>query len=151
MNVIEAVSQICSDLHSGYPRVEHREVRVFGVPQTVGEVSAFDEVVDEVNVVAGDRSAEEFDDAHVVAPADDGEPLPELRGLDFAAELALENDDALGPESAAPGAGGGGGGVGFGEEVVGGGAELGEGVDVGILGERLTEFGDCGSGRVLGT
>lgn len=103
-------------------------------------------------MVAGDGSAEEFDDAHVVAPADDGESLPELGGLDFAAELALENDDALGPESATPGAGGGGGGVGLGEEVVGGGAELGEGVDVGILGERVTEFGDCGSGGgVLGT
>ncbi|KAK9991799.1 hypothetical protein SO802_026784 [Lithocarpus litseifolius] len=82
------------DLLSGNPRVEHREVRVFGIPQTVCEVSAFDEVVDEVNVVAGDRSTEEFDDAHVVAPADDGELLPELRGLDFAAELALENDEA---------------------------------------------------------
>jgi hypothetical protein len=90
-------------------------------------------------VVAGDGSAEEFDDAHVVATANDGEALSELLRLDFAAEFSLENDGVFASESAAPGACGGGGSVGFGEEVVGGGAKLGEGVDVGVLREGVTE------------
>ena len=141
MNVVEAVRQIRGDLHSGHPRGEHREVWVLGVPQTGREVCAINEVVDEENVVAGDGSAEELDEAEVVATADNGKALLELGHLDLAAELALENDSVFAPESAAPGAGGGGGGVGSSEEVVGGGAKLGVVVDVGVLGERLAEAG----------
>jgi hypothetical protein len=44
-------------------------------------------------------------------------------------------------------AGGGGGGVGSGEEVVGGGAELGVVVDVGVHGERLAKAGKGGAAR----
>lgn len=155
MNVIEAVRQIRGDLHSGHPRGEHRVVGVPGVPQTGREVCAFNEVVDEENVVAGDGGAEELDEAEVVTTADNGKALPELGHLDLAAELALENDGVFAPESAAPGAGGGGGGVGSGEEVVGGGAKLGVVVDVGVLGERVAEAGervaagDRGSGGVV--
>ncbi len=68
-------------------------------------------------------SADESDDAAVVAPAYNRNALSELGHLDFAAERALENDGAFALESAAPGAGGGGGSVIFSKEVVGGRAD----------------------------
>ncbi|QHN95084.1 uncharacterized protein DS421_18g606480 [Arachis hypogaea] len=93
VNVIEAVSDIGGHLHSREPSRQHREVSVDLVPKAIGEVGAVDELVDEVDVVAGDGRAEELDDADDMAPADQGEPLPELRGLELPAELALEDDD----------------------------------------------------------
>lgn len=143
VNVIEAVSEIRGDLHSGHPRGEDGEVRVVLAAEAVGEAGSVDEVVDEVDVVAGDRGAEEFDDADVVAAADDGEEVLELRGLELAAELALEDNDVGAAERAAPA--GRGGGVALGEEVVGGGADFGEFVDVRVLRERVAEGGEGGA------
>ena len=83
-----------------------------------------------------------------MAPADHGEPLPELRGLELPAELALEHDDVSAAERAPPGRrGGGGGGVAFGEEVVGGAADFGEVVDVWVFREGVAEGGEgCAAG-----
>ncbi|RDX88177.1 hypothetical protein CR513_30266, partial [Mucuna pruriens] len=145
VNVIEAVSEIRGHLHSRHPRGEHREMRAFLVAEAIGEARPVDEVVDEVDVVAGDGGAEELDDADVVAPADDGEELLELRGLEFAAELALEDNDVGAAEVAAPA--GGGGGVALREEVVGGGADFGEVVDVRVFRERVAEGSEGGSAR----
>lgn len=78
MNVIEAVCEICGNLHSRDPIGENREMDVLRVSQTIGEIRAVDEFVDEVDVVAGDGSAEELDDADVVAAANDGEAFSEL-------------------------------------------------------------------------
>lgn len=146
VNVIEAVRQIRGDLHSGNPGGEHGETPVPGISQTVGEVGAVDEVVDEKNVDAGDGSAEELNYAAVVASANNGKELSEVGHVDAAAELALENEDVFATESAAPGAGGGGGGVGLGEEVVGGRAEFRVVIDVGVLGEGVAEAGEGGAG-----
>ena len=143
VNVIEAVSEIRGDLYSRHPRGENGEVRVVFVAEAVGEGGAVaDEVVDKVDVVTGDGGTKEFDDADVVAAADDGEELLELVGLEFAAKLALEDNDVGATEGAAPARGGGG--VAFGEEVVGGGTDFGEVVDVGVFGERVAEGGDGG-------
>jgi len=143
VNVIEAVSEICGDLHSRHPRGEDGEVHVVFVAEAVGEGGAVvDEVVDEVDVVAGDGGAEELDDADVVAAADDGEELLELWSLELAAELALEDNDIGAAEGAAPARGGGG--VAFGEEVVGGGTDFGEVIDVRVFGESVTEGGEGG-------
>lgn len=81
VDVIEAVSEIGGDLHSRHPRVEHREVNVPRVPETIRKVGTVDELVHEVDVVAGDGCAEELDDADVVAAAHDGEEFTELLGL----------------------------------------------------------------------
>lgn len=151
VNVIESVREIRGDLHSRHPRGENSEARVVLVAETIGEAGAVDEVVDEVDVVAGDRGAEEFDDADVVAAADDREELLELIRLEFAAELALEDNDFGSAESAAPA--GGGGGVALGEEVVGGGADFREIVYVRVFWERVAEGGErgaAGSGGVGG-
>jgi hypothetical protein len=97
-------------LHSGHPRVQHREVGVIGISQTIGEVCTVYEVVEEVNVVARHGSAKEFDDAVVVAAVcNRKKALFELPHPHFAAELALENDGVFALESAAPEASGGGG------------------------------------------
>jgi len=143
VNVIECVSEIRGDLHSRHPRGENGEARVVLVAETIGEAGAVDEVVDEVDVIAGDGGAKEFDDADVVAATDDGEQLLELIGLEFADELALEDNDVCSAESAAPA--GGGGGVSLGEEVVGGGADFGEVVDVRVFWERVAERGEGGA------
>lgn len=66
----------------------------------------------------------------MVALADRREPLLELRQADRAAELALENDDVFVAEAAPPG----GGGEALRVEVVGGGADFRELVDVGVVG-----------------
>lgn len=69
----------------------------------------------------------------MVATADDGEELPKLRGLEFASELTLEDNDVSTAESTAPT--GGRGRVAFGEEVIRGGGNFGEVVDVGVFWE----------------
>jgi len=143
VNVIECVREIRGHLHARHPRGENSEARVVLVAETIGEAGAGDEVVDEVDVVAGDGGAEEFHDADVVAAADDREELLELIRLESAAELALEDNDVGSAESAAPA--GGGGGVALGEEVVGGGADFGEIVDVRVFWERVAEVGERGA------
>jgi len=45
----------------------------------------------------GDRNAEEFHYADVVAATDGGEKLLKLLGLEFATEFALEDDDVSVP------------------------------------------------------
>lgn len=147
MNVIEPLRKIRGDLHSRHPRGQNSELRVLGISQTIRQVCTFHEVVDEENVLAGDRSAEELDDATVVAAAYDGEKMFQLGRLDLAAELALENDGVFAAKGAAPAAGGGRSGVVLGEEVVGSGAELGVVVDVGVLGEGNAEAGERGAAR----
>ena len=62
------------------------------ISETIGEISAVNEVVHEVDVVAGDGSADEFDYTDVVATTDDGEALFKLIELEFAREFPLEND-----------------------------------------------------------
>lgn len=74
--------------------------------------------------------------------ADDGEKFAELGGLEFATEFALEDYDVSAAEGAVPT--GGGGGVAFGEEVVGGGTDFGEVVDVGVFREGVAEGGEGG-------
>lgn len=44
-------------------------------------------------IASGDGSAEEVDDAPVVAPADVGEAISELVSGDSPAEFSLEDDD----------------------------------------------------------
>ncbi|KOM49395.1 hypothetical protein LR48_Vigan08g022200 [Vigna angularis] len=92
VNVIECVSEIRGDLHSRHPCGENGEARVVPVAETIGEVGAVDEVIDEVDVVTKDESVEEFDDANVVAAVDDEDQLLELIRLEFADELALEEN-----------------------------------------------------------
>lgn len=76
----------------------------------------------------------------MVATADDGEQLAKLGGLEFASEFALEDDDVSATECTVPARGGGR--VAFGEEVVCGGTDFGEVVDVGIFWECVAEFGE---------
>lgn len=100
-------------------------------------------VVDEVKVVGGDGGAEEACEADVVALADLEEEAVELRRLDPAADLAVDDDGVGGGgKRAAPGVGGDAGGA----EVVGGGGEVGEGVDGGVLGEGAAGGGEGGGG-----
>ena len=70
----------------------------------------------------------------MMTTTDGGEHRFELRILDESGQVALENDDLFAAESGAPGRRGGGGGESLGEEVVGGGADLGEAVNVRVLG-----------------
>ena len=51
-------------------------MEVLLVPKTIRDVHTVDEVVDEVDVVAGDGNAEEVDDNDVVPAADHRESLP---------------------------------------------------------------------------
>lgn len=79
VDVIEAVSEIGSDLHPRNPSGEIGEARVQRVSQAISEINTANEFIDEVNVVTGDGSAEEFNQAAMVAPADNGEAISELR------------------------------------------------------------------------
>lgn len=106
VDVIEAVSEIGGDMHPRGPGGEISEARVPAIAEAIGEAGAGDELVDEVNVVAGDGSAEEFDEAAVVATADEGEAVTELREVHVAAKLALENDDVAVANGTAPRRGG---------------------------------------------
>ena len=111
-------------------------MEVLLVPKTIGEVSTVDEVVDEVDVVTRDECTEEVDDAYVVVAADHGEPLSELQGF----YLSLEQDDVHTVKCAVPGrCGGGGRGVAFGEELLDGGTDFREAVDVGVFWEGVME------------
>lgn len=95
---------------------------------------------------AGDRNAEELNYTHVVTPANHRQPLSQLRQLYQLPELALENDNVFAADGAVPRRRGGGG-VAFGEEVVGGGANFGELVNVRPFGQRIAEAGQRGSAR----
>lgn len=123
---------------------EDSEIGVPGVPQTFRQAGTGHKIVSQVDVIGGrgEGGPEQLDDAGVVAAVENGEPVPELARLDRAAEFALEDDHVLVSEGATPG---GGVGVGLGEEVVGGGADLGEAVEVGVFGEGLAEAGERGS------
>lgn len=144
VNIIESLREVGGDLHSGGPRGQHCEIGVVFVSQTGGEARAVNEFVDQEDVVAGDGGAEELDDGGVVATAEHGESLLQFWGFEFAAELALENDDVFAAEVAAPGRGGRGGAEALGEEVVGGGADFGEVVEVWVFGEGESEAGERG-------
>lgn len=71
MDVIEAVSQVRRDLHSRHPIRQNREIRVSRVSETVRETGAFNVIVNEVNMVSGNRSSEELDQASMVAFTND--------------------------------------------------------------------------------
>lgn len=133
VDVVETVGKVCGDLHSRDPSGEDREARVLLVAEDLGERPAAGEFVDEVDVFARDGRAEETDDSRVVAPADDGEPFLEFMHVVFSPELPLEDDRFLPAQSAAPAGRGGRRRVPLGEEIVGGGSNLGDVVDVGIL------------------
>lgn len=60
VDVIERVGHVRGNLHPRYPRLQHCVVRVPLVPQAIGEAGAFHELVHQVNVLAGDRRAEEL-------------------------------------------------------------------------------------------
>lgn len=107
VDVIEPVGDVSGDLHTRDPGGEYGEIRVFGVPEAVGEIDAGDVVVDEVGIITGERDADEFDEAAVMAPAYEGESTAEIMRIDRRAELPLEDDDVLLAEVAAPGGGGG--------------------------------------------
>ena len=84
---------------------------------------------------SGDGGPEELDDAPVVAPADIGEAILKLVFGDPPPELSLEDDDLFPAQIASPrGFGGGGGRQAVGEKVVGGGANLGDVVDMRVFG-----------------
>ena len=137
MDVIKPVSQVRRDLHSRDPIRQNREIRVSRVSETIREASAFDVIVDEVNVVSRNRSPEELDQAPMVTFANHRQQFTNLRGLDRAAELALEDDRVFAADGAAPS--GGGGGKPLGLKVAGGGAYFGEVVDVGVLRQGLLD------------
>lgn len=139
MNVIKRLGEIRSNLHSGNPTGQDREVQVLLISQTIGEISSIHEVVHEVNVVARDASANKLDYADVVATADHREAFSELIQLEFATELALENNDVSASESTSPRGSGGGGGITLGEEIVGGGANFREVIDVGVFREAISK------------
>lgn len=73
VHVIKRVSEIRRNLHSRHPGRKHGEVRVPRVAEAIGEVTTGDEVVNEVDMVTGDRRAEKLHDVNMVAAADDGE------------------------------------------------------------------------------
>lgn len=103
---IESVCEIGGDLHPRDPRREIGEARVPAIAEAIGEACTLDVIVHEVNVVAGNRSSEEFHEAAVVAPANDGEAVTEFRDVHLAAEFSLENDDVSVANGASPGRGG---------------------------------------------
>lgn len=121
VDVIEAVREVGGDLQAREPCGQDGVARVVWVAEALGEAGSGDELVDEVDVAPGEGRAEELDEAAVVAPRDEGEAVLELREVDRAAGLALENDGVFAADGAAPRGGGGGGGDAVGEEIVGGG------------------------------
>lgn len=143
VHVLESLSGVGGDLHSRDPGGKDGEVGVFRAPEAVSEVGASGVVVDEVEVVGRDRGADEACEADVVALADLEEEAVQLRNLDPAADLAVDDDGiGGGGERAAPGVGGDAGGA----EVVGGGGDVGEGVNGGVLGEGAAGGGEGGGG-----
>ena len=126
MDVIETVRHVGRDLHPRDPRVEIGEARVPAVAEAVGEAGAGDELVDEEDDGARDRRAEEFQEAAVVTPADEGEAAAELRDINLTAEVAARNDDFAVTNYAAPG----GRGKAWRGEIGGCGGDLREVVDV---------------------
>lgn len=135
VDVIETVRHVGCDLHPRDPRLEIGEARVPAVAEAVGEAGAGDELVDEEDDGAGDRRAEEFHEAAVVAPADEREAATELRKINLLAEVAARNDDVALANYAAPG----GRREARGREIGGCGGDLGEVVDVRVFRERVSE------------
>lgn len=135
MDVIETVRHVGRDLHPRDPRVEIGEARVPAVAEAVGEAGAGDELVDEEDDGARDRRAEEFQEAAVVTPADEGEAAAELRDINLTAEVAARNDDFAVTNYAAPG----GRGKAWRGEIGGCGGDLREVVDVRVFRERVFE------------
>lgn len=83
----------------------------------------------------------------MVALADYREAADELIGVYLAAEPPLHDHGAVVADAAEPRRGGGGGGMRLEQEIVGGGADFLEIVDVGLVGEdRLAEAGEGGAG-----
>lgn len=135
VDVIETVRHVGRDLHPRDPRVEIGEARVPAVAEAVGEAGAGDELVDEEDDGARDRRAEEFQEAAVVTPADEGEAAAELRDINLTAEVAARNDDFAVTNYAAPG----GRGKAWRGEIGGCGGDLREVVDVRVFRERVFE------------
>lgn len=81
----------------------------------------------------------------MVAAANHGEPISELRQVHGAAKPSLENQNLLVANGASPGRRRRRRGELTGFEISGGGGDLGELVDVGILGQRVLEAGEGGS------
>ncbi|PON35774.1 hypothetical protein PanWU01x14_333760, partial [Parasponia andersonii] len=132
VDVIEAVSEVRRDLHPREPGREDREARVSRVPEAIGEVNSLNEFVHEVDVAPGHGHPEQLDQAAMVAPTDRREPELELYRPP---KLALEHDRLIPAQGAPPSRRRrrrrrGGESV---PEVRGGGGDLGELVDVGIL------------------
>lgn len=128
VDVLERLSDVGGDLDSRDPGGEDGEVGVSRVPEAVGEVGTGGVDVDEVEVLAGDSGAKQPDEADVVAPADLEEETVELRLVDSEAEFAADDDSVGSSGVAGEGAAPGGGGEAVGEEVVGSGGDVGEGV-----------------------
>lgn len=137
VDVVEPVSQVRRDLHSRDPIRQNCEIRVSRVSETICEASAINVIVNEVNVVSRNRSPEELDQAPMVAFANHRQQFANLRSLDGAAELSLEDDHVFAADRAAPS--GRGGGELLGKKIAGGGADFGDVVDVGILRQGLSD------------
>lgn len=103
VDVLEALREVGGDLHAGEPGGERGEVGVSGIAEAVGEGGACDVVVDEVDAIGGEGSAEELRDAAVMALADGGEAGGESGRI--AAENALDDECVAAAEGAAPGGG----------------------------------------------
>lgn len=110
MDVLEALREVGSDLYAGDPGGQRGKVRVPRVVKAVGEGRALDELVDKVDPIGREGSAEDADEAPVMAPADGGEPGWKLAWISV--ERALEDDGVAASEGAAPGGGCGGDGFG---------------------------------------
>lgn len=102
VDVVEAVSEVRRDLHPRQPRGQNGEARVSRVSQALSEIHAVDELVREVDVIPGERRADQLDQARVVAPADRGESAGNLRRVNLATELSLEDDGVRAAERASP-------------------------------------------------
>lgn len=78
VNVIETVSEIGGNQHPRGPRGEICEARISAITKAIGEASSRDKLVNEINIIAGDGSSEEFNETAVVTPADKSEAVTEF-------------------------------------------------------------------------